>query len=63
LSLEQAERGTGRQKVELPRGLECRHCGCRDLRVLYTRQRPRSIMRVRVCRHCGRRVVTRETAG
>ena len=45
------------------RGLECRGCGCRDLRVLYTRYRARSIVRVRSCRHCGRRLVTRETAG
>jgi hypothetical protein len=46
-----------------PRGLECRGCGCRDLRVLYTRYRAGSIVRVRACRHCGRRLVTRETAG
>ena len=45
------------------RGLECRGCGCRDLRVLYTRYRAGSIVRVRACRHCGRRLVTRETAG
>jgi len=46
-----------------PRGLECRGCGCGDLRVLYTRYRAGSIVRVRACRHCGRRLVTRETAG
>jgi len=45
------------------RGLECRGCGCRELRVLYTRYRAGSIVRVRACRHCGRRLVTRETAG
>jgi len=45
------------------RGLECRNCGCRHFEVLYTRQRPGSIMRVRQCRHCGKRLVTRETAG
>ena len=45
------------------RGLECRGCGCRDLRVLYTRYRAGVIVRVRSCRHCGRRLVTRETAG
>ena len=35
-------------------GGECRACGCRDLRVVETRGRPG-----KVCRHCGRRVVTR----
>ncbi len=43
------------------RGLECPTCGCRDLRVRYTRQRSKYIWRVRTCRHCGRRVATRET--
>ena len=42
------------------RGLICPACGCRHLPVLYTRQQPRHVQRVRKCRHCGRRVVTRE---
>ena len=46
-----------------PLGLECRACGCRHFEVLYTRPRPGGIMRVRQCRHCGKRLVTRETAG
>jgi transcriptional regulator NrdR family protein len=44
-------------------GLECPRCGCRHLPVLYTRQRPKKVVRARQCRHCGRRVVTQETIG
>ena len=44
-------------------GLECRACGCRHFEVLYTRPWPNGIMRVRRCRHCGKRLMTRETAG
>jgi transcriptional regulator NrdR family protein len=42
------------------RGLECPRCGCRHLYVLYTRQRLKKILRVRECRHCGRRIKTYE---
>lgn len=42
-------------------GLECRSCGCRHFLVVYTRPTDRSITRVRACRHCGRRIITRET--
>ena len=45
------------------RGLECRVCGCRHFEVLYTRPWPGGIMRVRRCRHCGKRLMTRERAG
>ena len=41
-------------------GLECPKCGCRHLPVWYTRKRPGHILRVRKCRHCERRVATRE---
>ncbi|MCC7204401.1 MAG: hypothetical protein IT441_04930 [Phycisphaeraceae bacterium] len=44
------------------RGLVCSKCGCRDLRVVYTRARLSYILRLRQCRHCGRRVTTREQA-
>jgi DNA-directed RNA polymerase subunit RPC12/RpoP len=45
------------------RGLECPKCGCRHLPVFYTRRVGGGrIMRSRECRHCGRRVVTYETA-
>lgn len=41
-------------------GLECLTCGCRHFRVGWTRQQDKRIMRVRFCRHCGRRLVTYE---
>ena len=42
------------------KGLECPRCGCRHLYVVYTRQRLKKILRVRECRHCGRRIKTYE---
>lgn len=45
------------------RGLGC-VCGCRDLRVVYTRPTwGNRIMRRRECRHCGRRMTTWEHPG
>lgn len=45
-----------------PRGLECRHCGCRHFRVLYTRATVGGrILRRRECRHCGKRLTTFES--
>ena len=41
-------------------GIECPRCGCRHLYVVYTRQRPKKILRVRECRYCGRRITTWE---
>lgn len=41
-------------------GLRCRRCGCRDLRVDWTRRRNGRILRRRICRHCGRPMHTRE---
>ena len=41
-------------------GVVCRTCGCRDLPVYYTRRRNGRIIRVRECRNCGRRMMTRE---
>jgi len=41
-------------------GLTCPSCGCRHLPVWYTRQKPGYVLRVRLCRHCGRRVTSRE---
>jgi transcriptional regulator NrdR family protein len=43
-----------------PKGIACPNCGCRDLRVDYTRPVVNGRRRVRKCRHCGRRVVTNE---
>lgn len=46
------------------RGLECRACGCRHFRVVYTRPAwGGRILRRRECRHCGRRMTTWEQAG
>ena len=42
------------------RGIECPRCGCRHVYVVYTRQRLMKILRVRECRHCGRRIKTYE---
>lgn len=41
--------------------LECKECGCKDLRVYYTRHFKTYIRRVRICRYCGRRLATRES--
>jgi hypothetical protein len=44
-----------------PSGLTCRKCGCRDLRVSYTHDKPGSRQRVRFCRYCGNKIVTLES--
>jgi len=46
------------------RGLECRVCGCKHFRVVYTRPTwGGRIMRRRECRHCGRHITTWEGPG
>ncbi|MBM4020278.1 MAG: hypothetical protein FJ288_18485 [Planctomycetes bacterium] len=45
------------------RGLVCRKCGCRHFYTIYTRAKPGCILRLKECRHCGQRMVTRERAG
>jgi len=43
------------------RGLECRQCGSKHFRVIYTRSAwGGRILRRRECRHCGRRMTTWE---
>jgi hypothetical protein len=43
------------------RGLECRYCGCKHFRVVYTRPTwGARIMRRRECRNCGKRLTTWE---
>jgi transcriptional regulator NrdR family protein len=51
-----------RSESEKPQGLVCRVCGCRHFWVVYTRPsaRPGWITRRRECRHCGKRITTRE---
>lgn len=42
-------------------GLECRRCGCKHFRVVYARRTANyGILRLRECRHCGRRISTVE---
>lgn len=41
-------------------GVKCPECNCADMRVYRTIRHQDRIVRVRVCRHCGRRVVTYE---
>lgn len=43
-------------------GLVCRACGCQHFRVVYLRRLAGAILRRRECRHCGKRVMTRESA-
>jgi len=43
-----------------PDRMACPSCGCQHLPVAYTRHRGRFIVRARDCRHCGRRITTRE---
>ena len=43
------------------RGIACRVCNCRDLRVQTTRRGDGLIVRYRVCRHCGAHRATLET--
>ena len=60
--VEQAERKKWDTATDR-RGLECRGCGSRFFRVVYTRSVAGCrIMRRRECRHCGRRITTWERA-
>jgi len=43
-------------------GLRCPRCGCRHFLVTHTRHGPGRISRRRVCRYCGRVLVTEEKA-
>lgn len=44
-------------------GLVCHVCGGQHFRVVYLKRRPNGvIMRLRECRHCGKRLTTREAA-
>ena len=56
--------GTQQTGTKQDYGLECRYCGCKHFRVIYTHPyRGGRIMRRRECRHCGRRMTTWEKAG
>jgi hypothetical protein len=49
----------GGQEPE-PKGLECPRCGCQHFHVLYIRRSWKALTRRRECRHCGKRITTRE---
>lgn len=55
---EQSNEQSNEQSKKAP--FTCFTCGCRHFYVVYTRPRRGYILRVRACRHCGRRIVTRE---
>jgi transcription elongation factor Elf1 len=40
--------------------MECPNCGCCDLRAVKTVQLKHAVRRIRVCRHCGRRMTSVE---
>jgi len=47
--------------AEPPRGIVCPRCGCCHFRTTHTEPLPSGrIRRRKVCRHCGRRMVTYE---
>lgn len=48
---------------EQPAGVRCPSCACAHCPVYYTREKLGHTMRVRECRHCGRRFTTREQVG
>jgi len=51
------EQDTSRPK----RGIACPRCGCRHLRTTHTERLPSGrVRRRKVCRHCGRRILTYE---
>jgi transcriptional regulator NrdR family protein len=51
------------QRGKEDRGIRCRHCGCRQLPVVYTRANLRgAIQRRRKCQRCGERITTWERA-
>lgn len=41
-------------------GLVCRKCGCGHFRVVYVKRIAGGLLRVRECRHCRKRMRTRE---
>ena len=52
---------TSSPSSEDTRGIECRYCGCKHFRVIYTRRGwGGKLIRRRECRHCGKRMTTWE---
>ena len=46
--------------AESPGGIECPKCGCRDMKVLWTRPGHGRVRRRRQCRHCKKLLTTYE---
>lgn len=46
--------------AQMRSGMRCPQCACCDLRAWSTRRRANRVVRVRICRNCGRRVTTVE---
>lgn len=44
-------------------GIRCPRCNCGHWKVVYTRARQGHLQRRRECRHCGKRITTRESSG
>lgn len=51
------------RQAKAKEGLCCRHCGCSEMPVYYTRRSLGKIKRVRQCRNCLKRVMTWESDG
>ncbi|GIX04617.1 MAG: hypothetical protein KatS3mg114_0486 [Planctomycetaceae bacterium] len=52
---------TPSEKKRVARGIECPRCGCRHFFTTHTEPlRDGRIRRRKMCRHCGRRIVTYE---
>ena len=49
------------EKKAKKKGIRCPKCNCADWRVYSTRRGKGRIQRKRVCRHCGKEVLTFET--
>lgn len=43
-----------------PLGIPCPDCGCKDWRVYYTRPAEGKVKRMKICRNCGRKLMTIE---
>lgn len=56
-----AEEQKNQDSRDEQRGLQCRACGCRHFRVIYTRAAlGGKLVRRRECRNCGQRITTWE---
>ncbi|GAB6188214.1 hypothetical protein [Thermopirellula anaerolimosa] len=58
---ESSEAPSPKSQTGAPRGIACPRCGCCHFRTTHTEPLPSGrIRRRKVCRHCGRRMVTYE---